>query len=319
MLLWWKDTLKLEKLGELEHCFPRVEKALRNLIKNGRDNSGRGASGKTANEIAGALKAFCSWCAKKARRYLPLSLPTLAVDADLSPQAQARQYLQEIGAAARINEHQTLITLCESILKLEDVSMDASIRFYYGRSLMELGRYQDAEREISLFLKSGSDDTELLDQALAIRTVLQPKIVLAECRAGFRYMMVFAGKGGMVPILFKDVISPSVADLRAAAESADLTGPEKGELYYFLGKRVFVENMRAKDPGDALKKALAAFRASSDLGNSEGMFMYGFMLVVKRYSGAELNVNKGWELMRSAEAKGGALAKQYFEMRPDRK
>jgi integrase len=54
-LMWWEKHLKLETLAGLIKSLPRVEKGLRDLQEGG-------ASGKTLNDYAGALHAFCNWC-----------------------------------------------------------------------------------------------------------------------------------------------------------------------------------------------------------------------------------------------------------------
>jgi integrase len=53
-LKWWKDTLGLETLGDLIGSLPEVEKALRELESDGK-------SGKTVQNRAEALAAFCDW------------------------------------------------------------------------------------------------------------------------------------------------------------------------------------------------------------------------------------------------------------------
>lgn len=60
-LAWWRDTLGLLALGDLDGCLGRVEHALRGL-------EAQGASGKTRANYAGSLQGFCSWALR--RRYL---------------------------------------------------------------------------------------------------------------------------------------------------------------------------------------------------------------------------------------------------------
>jgi len=54
-LKWWQEKLKLSILADLDGILPRVECALRGLIKKGR-------AGKTVSNYAEALAAFCDWC-----------------------------------------------------------------------------------------------------------------------------------------------------------------------------------------------------------------------------------------------------------------
>jgi integrase len=83
-LAWWGEKLGLQNIMDLMGILPRVEEALRELLKNGRgadngqpgegvatSNAGRPLTGKTANEIAGSLKSLCGWAALPARGYLP--------------------------------------------------------------------------------------------------------------------------------------------------------------------------------------------------------------------------------------------------------
>ena len=53
-LIWWKGSLGLETLADLEGVLPRVEKALRGLESEGK-------SGKTQSNYAEALRAFCNY------------------------------------------------------------------------------------------------------------------------------------------------------------------------------------------------------------------------------------------------------------------
>lgn len=77
VLSWWMEKLSLKTLLDLEDCLPRVEKALAELRNKGREHprqkqrdGTRPLTGKTLNEYASALKAFCQWCLHKSRRYL---------------------------------------------------------------------------------------------------------------------------------------------------------------------------------------------------------------------------------------------------------
>ena len=58
---WWMDKLKLDVLGDLNGALARVEHALRAL-------QAKDAAGKTVQNRAESLKAFCAWCVQ--RNYL---------------------------------------------------------------------------------------------------------------------------------------------------------------------------------------------------------------------------------------------------------
>lgn len=77
VLSWWMDRLNLKALADVEDCLPHVEKALAELRNTGREHprqkrrtGGNPLTGKTLNEYASALKAFCQWCTHRSRRYL---------------------------------------------------------------------------------------------------------------------------------------------------------------------------------------------------------------------------------------------------------
>jgi hypothetical protein len=57
-LTWWGEQLGLSILADLEGVLPRVEKALRNLQDEGR-------AGKTLQNYAEAIGAFCDWCVQR--------------------------------------------------------------------------------------------------------------------------------------------------------------------------------------------------------------------------------------------------------------
>jgi len=54
-LEWWENRLGLRLVSDLEGCLPRVEKALRELLKKGR-------TGRTASAYTEGIAAFCDWC-----------------------------------------------------------------------------------------------------------------------------------------------------------------------------------------------------------------------------------------------------------------
>ena len=58
---WWQERLGLLSLKDVEGTLPRVEKALRELQRQGR-------AGKTIMNYQEALAALCDWC--KQRGYL---------------------------------------------------------------------------------------------------------------------------------------------------------------------------------------------------------------------------------------------------------
>jgi len=55
-LKWWQDRLGLQTLADLPGILPRVEAALR-----AKKTEGKGVSGKTLSNMAGALGGFCRW------------------------------------------------------------------------------------------------------------------------------------------------------------------------------------------------------------------------------------------------------------------
>ena len=57
-LTWWGERLNLRTLSDLADCLPRVEAALRELQSAGR-------SGKTLQNCAESLKAFCAWAVER--------------------------------------------------------------------------------------------------------------------------------------------------------------------------------------------------------------------------------------------------------------
>jgi len=61
-LEWWRDELRLERLGDLIGAIASAEKALRTWRERTKSST------KTAKNRAGALMAFCNWCVK--RKYL---------------------------------------------------------------------------------------------------------------------------------------------------------------------------------------------------------------------------------------------------------
>jgi integrase len=61
-LVWWRESLGIEELGDLVGCLPKVEAALRMP-------QGQGRTGKTRTNYAETLRAFCRWCVE--RGYLP--------------------------------------------------------------------------------------------------------------------------------------------------------------------------------------------------------------------------------------------------------
>ena len=57
-LEWWKKQLGLDVLADLDNVLPHVEHALRRLQDAGK-------VGKTLQNVAETLKAFCAWCVQR--------------------------------------------------------------------------------------------------------------------------------------------------------------------------------------------------------------------------------------------------------------
>ena len=57
-LTWWQERLLLQSLSDLDGCLPAVEAALRDLHTGDR-------TGKTVQNYAEALAAFCDWCVER--------------------------------------------------------------------------------------------------------------------------------------------------------------------------------------------------------------------------------------------------------------
>ena len=85
-LLWWKDQLRLETLADLDGMLPRVEKAVRRLVKEGK-------TGKTQSNYAEALHAFCNYCLD--RGYLAADPLKAMAGFDTTPQSQRRAMTPE--------------------------------------------------------------------------------------------------------------------------------------------------------------------------------------------------------------------------------
>lgn len=54
-LYWWRDELKLERVGDLYGILPKVEEGLRKLMRQER-------AGKTLDNYRDGLTTFCRWC-----------------------------------------------------------------------------------------------------------------------------------------------------------------------------------------------------------------------------------------------------------------
>lgn len=88
---------------------------------------------------------------------------------DLPPQVQARQYVREIIAAQKDGDDVKQIESFEKLFAVGDeVEIDPSFRFYYAKSLLAVGRVDDAKREVTIFLKASDIDPDLLDEALTL-------------------------------------------------------------------------------------------------------------------------------------------------------
>ena len=85
-LEWWKDRLGLELLADLNGILPRLEKVLRELETGGR-------SGKTLQNYADGLAAFCDWCVS--RGYLDEDPLAGLAAFDTTPQTQRRAMTAE--------------------------------------------------------------------------------------------------------------------------------------------------------------------------------------------------------------------------------
>jgi len=85
-LAWWEEQLGLHTLGDLKGVLPRVEKALRGLLKAGR-------AGKTIANYAESLGAFCDWCIQ--RGYMDTDPLKGLAPFDTTPQTVRRAMLVE--------------------------------------------------------------------------------------------------------------------------------------------------------------------------------------------------------------------------------
>jgi len=80
-LAWWKSELRLEALSDLNAALPRVEHSLRTL-------QAADAAGKTLQNTAESLKAFCAWCVH--RNYLDHNPLTGLAAFDTTPRTVRR-------------------------------------------------------------------------------------------------------------------------------------------------------------------------------------------------------------------------------------
>lgn len=78
---WWKERLGLETLGDVDGVLPRAEKELQELQKQEK-------AGKTLQNYAESLRAFCRWCVQ--RGYLEDNPLKALAPFDTTPQTRRR-------------------------------------------------------------------------------------------------------------------------------------------------------------------------------------------------------------------------------------
>jgi len=100
-LTWWQERLLLQSLSDLDGCLPAVEAALRNLHSDGR-------TGKTVQNYAEALAAFCDWCVE--RGYLDDDPLKRLKAYDTTPKAKRR--------ALSLDEVRRLLRACDPARRL---------------------------------------------------------------------------------------------------------------------------------------------------------------------------------------------------------
>ncbi|NIA16036.1 MAG: tyrosine-type recombinase/integrase [Nitrospiraceae bacterium] len=83
---FWETELKLKQVADLGGVLPRVEKALRKIDRRGR-------SGKTLQNYADGLQAFCEWCKK--RGYMDRNPLEQLSPFDNTPRSHRRAITQE--------------------------------------------------------------------------------------------------------------------------------------------------------------------------------------------------------------------------------
>lgn len=118
------------------------------------------------------------------RAFLFLALALLAAvpafaaeDADIPPELLALQYVLEAREAVKDPEtadHAKAVASLEKALALPDADIAPEVRVLYARSLLEVGRFDDAYREATTYLndpeRSNEHAGDLITEALLIRS-----------------------------------------------------------------------------------------------------------------------------------------------------
>jgi len=90
LLIWWTDRIGLKTIADLDGILPRAEKALREFVCLPKKEGGkpRKPSGKTLQNLAEGLRAFCIWA--KDRGYLEADPLDGLAAFDVTPQTHRR-------------------------------------------------------------------------------------------------------------------------------------------------------------------------------------------------------------------------------------
>lgn len=137
-LAWWSKQLNLKVLADLNNILPRVERALRELQKQGQPNRNgkpKPLSGKSLENYVESLRAFCLWA--KGRGLIESDPLNGMANFDTTPVTTRR--------AATVNEIKALLAACAEHRRLAyEVAFCTGLRVNELRNLT--AKHLDTER-----------------------------------------------------------------------------------------------------------------------------------------------------------------------------
>jgi formylglycine-generating enzyme required for sulfatase activity len=86
----------------------------------------------------------------------------------LLPEVRARRYILSLAAAIKTNAHDRVVSLCEEIFALAEFKVEPGYHFFYGRSLLALGREDEGREVLEEFLSTPGLESYLIDEALSL-------------------------------------------------------------------------------------------------------------------------------------------------------